>query len=82
MANKLWDPKREAFREAIKEVREKAGLKQAELATVLDKPQSYISKYENGERRLDYVELIEILDACDWTIGRFNKLFVSKTTML
>jgi len=37
------------------------------LAALLDKPQSFVSKYENGERRLDVAELLAILDAlnCD-----------------
>lgn len=78
MANNPWDPRNEAFRKAIREVREKSGLRQEELARVVGKPQSYISKYETGERRLDYVELIEILDACEWTVGRFHKLYLRK----
>jgi transcriptional regulator with XRE-family HTH domain len=37
------------------------GLKQADLADLLGEPQSFVSKYENGERRLDLVELRTIL---------------------
>lgn len=40
-----------------------AGLTQAALAAKLGKPQSYVSKYERGERRVDVVELLEIADA-------------------
>ncbi len=43
--------------------RKKAGLTQRELASRVRKPQSHISKYENGERRLDVVELIQIAGA-------------------
>jgi len=35
-------------------------LTQAELATRLARPQSFVSKYERGERRLDVAELIEV----------------------
>ncbi len=43
--------------------RKKSGLTQLELAKKLKQPQSYVSKYENGERRLDIVEFIEIVNA-------------------
>ena len=43
--------------------RERAGLKQAELAARLRLPPSYLSKIENGTRRLDVIELIQIADA-------------------
>lgn len=50
----------------LKEARKAAGLTQAELAAKLDRPQSFIAKIENGERRIDAVELVvlaRLLDA-------------------
>ena len=41
---------------ALKAARERAGLSQAEIAKRLRRPQSFVSKYETGERRLDLVE--------------------------
>ncbi|MFZ2303754.1 MAG: helix-turn-helix transcriptional regulator [Minisyncoccia bacterium] len=43
--------------ERLKTARIDAGLAQQEVANKLGKPQSYISKIESGERRLDVVEI-------------------------
>lgn len=45
--------------------RRSRGLTQAELARALGRPQSFVAKYERGERRLDVVELLEILAALE-----------------
>jgi len=61
MANKLWDAKREALRAVLKELRAEQGLTQMAMSDRLGKPQSYVSKYESGERRLDFVEVLDIV---------------------
>ncbi len=43
--------------------RREAGVTQMELSRILGKPQSFVSKYESGERRLDVVEFISICKA-------------------
>lgn len=50
------------FRELLVKAREDAGYSQAQLAARLKKPQSYVSKYERGERRLDVIEFLEIAE--------------------
>lgn len=41
-------------------LRNELGLRQVDLAEKLGRPQSYVSKYESGERRLDLLEINEI----------------------
>jgi len=45
------------FAERLKKARLQAGLTQVEVSKKLKRPQSYISKAEAGEQRLDIVEL-------------------------
>lgn len=45
---------------ALRAARIAQGVTQATLAQALGKPQSFIAKIENGERRLDIVEFIHI----------------------
>lgn len=51
--------KYEYLRSELKKARLEAGLLQSELAKILKKPQSYISKVESGERGLDIIEFID-----------------------
>jgi transcriptional regulator with XRE-family HTH domain len=51
------------FRALLIDVRKKAGLSQAELAKRLAKPQSFVSKFERGERRLDVIEFQSVAQA-------------------
>lgn len=43
--------------------RHKAGMRQQALAKKLRKPQSFVAKYDGGERRLDVIEFIVIAEA-------------------
>jgi transcriptional regulator with XRE-family HTH domain len=44
----------------LRQVRLGAGMQQRELAERLGKPQSFVSRYESGQRRLDLLELRQI----------------------
>ena len=41
----------------LREIRIDQGLRQIDVAERLEEPQSFVAKYEAGERRLDLVEL-------------------------
>jgi transcriptional regulator with XRE-family HTH domain len=53
----------EAFLHSLIAARNTAGMTQRELAVLLGKPQSFVSKYERRERRLDVVEFVKIAKA-------------------
>jgi transcriptional regulator with XRE-family HTH domain len=62
-------PRYAALCASVTEARLAAGLTQADLARELRRPQSFVSKVESGERRLDVVEFLEVARAlgCDAT---------------
>ena len=61
----MWVQQRDyvAIGTVLADARERAGLTQKQLAKLLRKPQSFISNYEGGQRRIDILELIRIADA-------------------
>jgi transcriptional regulator with XRE-family HTH domain len=59
----------------LKQVRLGAGLRQEDLAELLGKPQSFVSKFEKGDRRLDLVELRQICQAVGISLTEFVKRF-------
>jgi transcriptional regulator with XRE-family HTH domain len=53
----------ERFQKALSEARLEKGLTQSDIAARLGRHQSFVSKYESGERRLDVIEFLEVCDA-------------------
>ena len=51
----------------LRELRNKAGLRQSDVAAKLRRPQSFVSKYEAGERQLDILELRQLSTSC-WAL--------------
>ena len=74
-----WAEHQILLRELLREARTAQGLTQAELAKRLGKPQSYISKTESGERRLDFVETREFCLACGQSFSDFVTRFEQKS---
>jgi len=60
-----------SFLRRLRRAREDAGLSQTEVARRLGKPQSYVSKCESGERRVDVIELLAFGRIYTVPIGTF-----------
>ena len=59
----LFTERHERLCKLLIEARQKSGLSQIEVSKKLGRPQSFVSKYENGERRLDVLEFLDVADA-------------------
>jgi transcriptional regulator with XRE-family HTH domain len=55
----IWNKDYKAFLAKLRQARQDSGLTQMEAAKKLKKKQSYVSKCESGERRVDVAELKE-----------------------
>ncbi|MDE1962913.1 MAG: helix-turn-helix transcriptional regulator [Xanthomonadaceae bacterium] len=64
----------------LRDIRTRAELTQTEVAAALGKPQSYVSKYESGERRLDLVELAELCPVLGLSLSKFVDEFEGKSS--
>ena len=62
MTRSVYSPAYARLRESLIEARQERGLTQSQLAAALSRPQSFVSKYESGERRLDFVEVLQIAE--------------------
>lgn len=63
----------------LRQIRIDAGLKQTDLAGLLGQSQSFVSKYESGERRLDLLELRQICEALGISLSEFVNQFEGST---
>lgn len=63
MAKSTHNPDYRLFLALLRAAREGAGVSQVELARRLGNTQTFVSKCERGERRLDVVELVEFAEA-------------------
>jgi transcriptional regulator with XRE-family HTH domain len=75
MPKSIFSASQEKLQNLLKKSRIDAGLSQVELAKKLGRQQSFVSKYESGERRLDVVELREICQALKIQLPIFAKRF-------
>ena len=63
MRDTLRSPRQIELRTQLRCLREHHGLTQAQVAKRLGKPQSFVAKYEGGERRLSVIEFVDVVRA-------------------
>jgi transcriptional regulator with XRE-family HTH domain len=68
------------FRDILRELRTDKGVTQVQLSETLGMPQSFVSKYETGERRLDMVEVRAVCVSLGITLSAFVKKFEARLT--
>jgi transcriptional regulator with XRE-family HTH domain len=66
------------FLELFYQARVNSGFRQIDLAQIFEMPQSFISKIESGERRIDIIEFIEICEALNISPEEFIKTLTKK----
>lgn len=71
MKKSIYSSEYKAFIQKLRKARKEKGLTQLEVANAIGKPQSYIAKCENGERRVDVIELAEFAKIYDESILYF-----------
>lgn len=71
MSNSIYTKEYQEITKKLRKARVASGLKQIDVAIRLGKPQSYVSKIEKGERRLDILELNKIAKIYNKNISYF-----------
>ena len=71
MATQANLAEKKRFLSILRQMRLDAGLRQADLARKLGEPQSFVSKYESGERRLDVLELRQLCTILGFSLAEF-----------
>jgi transcriptional regulator with XRE-family HTH domain len=65
VASTIHSEEYQALLSLLRDARDRSGVSQVELAERLGRPQSWVSKIEIGERRLDLEELRQMCEALD-----------------
>ncbi|HEV2862049.1 MAG TPA: helix-turn-helix transcriptional regulator [Pyrinomonadaceae bacterium] len=73
MKKRIYLAQRGRLVSLLREMRVEAGLTQVDLAARIEKDQTYVSRYESGQRRLDVLEVREICQSVGITLEEFAK---------
>ncbi|MEA2063252.1 MAG: helix-turn-helix transcriptional regulator [Gemmatimonadota bacterium] len=75
MEKSIYSAHQKKLQALLKKIRVDAGLRQIDLAKRLGSPQSFVSKYETGERRLDLIELRRVCKSLGTNLKDFVSIF-------
>ena len=78
MPKSIYSERYRQFHRLLVQERKAANLTQAQLAVRLSKPQSYVAKYEGGERRLDVIEFLDVAQAIGFDPIKFIRKLVKQ----
>ncbi len=73
MPGSLGTPRYKSLMSKLVDLRKQASMTQSQLAKKLGKPQSFVAKYEGGERRLDVIEFVDVVTALGGCTGLLIK---------
>ncbi|PBB52133.1 MULTISPECIES: helix-turn-helix transcriptional regulator [Mesorhizobium] len=65
MPKSLRSPRHKRFLDQLISLRKAKDLTQTQVAEKLGRPQSFVAKYEGGERRLDVIEFLDVTAVLD-----------------
>ena len=71
MKKTLYSDEHKIFLYLLRQVRQEAGLTQAALAEMLQVPQSFVSDYETGSRKLDTLQMRQVCIAMEIRLSDF-----------
>lgn len=77
MSKGIFTREQEKLLILLHQIRTEAGLRQSDLAERLQRSQSFVSKYEKGELRLDLLEIRQLCSAVGISLQEFVKRFES-----
>jgi transcriptional regulator with XRE-family HTH domain len=73
---------RAIFLELLRELRRQKSLTQDHVAKAIGAKQAFVSKYETGERRLDFLDLVAICEVLGISIVKFAERFETARKIL
>lgn len=76
MPSSIFTQRHQEFIAFVASARKAEGVTQVELAEKLGKPQSFVSKVERGERRLDVIEFCQVAEALGLNPAKLLEEFV------